>query len=204
MPRRRGEKRIDSAAQLDEPSDRQPRKRGERCRAGRLLAHPRRDQGERVVRLHDDQMVLAGKPLAVHDLHHLPGPWMERIEDPAPRTPDTRHCDAVSTGTGKTHIALGLGLAACQKGLSVGFTTAAALVHELIEARDEKRLLRLQRQLAGLQAADHRRARLRAAVADRRRVAVRGVLAALRARLAPSSPATCRSTNGHPCSAPSA
>jgi DNA replication protein DnaC len=53
-----------------------------------------------------------------------------------------------NSGTGKTHIALGLGLAACQKGLSVGFTTAAALVHELIEARDEKRLLRLQRQVA--------------------------------------------------------
>src|SRR5208283_1736101 len=45
--------------------------------------------------------------------------------------------------------ALGLGLAACQKGLSVGFITASALVHELLEARDEKRLLRLQRQLAG-------------------------------------------------------
>jgi len=54
-----------------------------------------------------------------------------------------------NSGTGKSHIAIGLGLAACQKGLSVGFTTAAALVHELIEARDEKRLLRLQRQLAG-------------------------------------------------------
>ena len=54
-----------------------------------------------------------------------------------------------NSGTGKSHIALGLGLAACQKGLSVGFTTAAALVHELLEARDEKRLLRLQRQLAG-------------------------------------------------------
>ena len=54
-----------------------------------------------------------------------------------------------NSGTGKSHIALGLGLAACQKGVSVGFTTAAALVHELIEARDEKRLLRLQRQLAG-------------------------------------------------------
>ena len=54
-----------------------------------------------------------------------------------------------NSGTGKTHIALGLGLAACQKGLSVGFITAAALVHELIEARDEKRLLRLQRQVAG-------------------------------------------------------
>jgi len=51
------------------------------------------------------------------------------------------------SGTGKTHVALGLGLAACQKGLSVGFTTAAALVHELLEARDERRLLRLQKQL---------------------------------------------------------
>jgi hypothetical protein len=46
-------------------------------------------------------------------------------------------------------LGLGLGLAACQKGMSVGFTTAAAFVHELIEARDEKPLLRLQRQLAG-------------------------------------------------------
>jgi DNA replication protein DnaC len=52
------------------------------------------------------------------------------------------------SGTGKSHVALGLGLAACQKGLSVGFTTATALVNELFEARDEKRLLRLQRQLA--------------------------------------------------------
>ena len=51
------------------------------------------------------------------------------------------------SGTGKTHIALGLGLAACQKGLKVRFITAAALVHELIEASDEKRLLRLQKQL---------------------------------------------------------
>ena len=52
--------------------------------------------------------------------------------------------------SGKTHVALGLGLAACQRGLSVGFTTAAALVHELIEARDERRLLNLQRKLARL------------------------------------------------------
>jgi DNA replication protein DnaC len=53
-----------------------------------------------------------------------------------------------NSGTGKTHIALGLGLAACQKGLSVGYTTAAALVTELMEARDQKRLLRFQKQLA--------------------------------------------------------
>jgi len=56
-----------------------------------------------------------------------------------------------NSGTGKTHVALGLGLAACQRGMSVGFTTAAALVHELIEARDDKRLLNLQRKLARLQ-----------------------------------------------------
>ena len=55
-----------------------------------------------------------------------------------------------NSGTGKTHVALGLGLAACQRGLSVGFTTAAALVNELVEARDERRLLNLQRQLARL------------------------------------------------------
>ena len=56
-----------------------------------------------------------------------------------------------NSGTGKTHVALGLGLAACQRGMSVGFTTAAALVNELMEARDERRLLNLQRQLARLQ-----------------------------------------------------
>ncbi len=33
----------------------------------------------------------------------------------------------------------------------MGFTTAAALVHELLEARDERRLLRLQKQLAAYQ-----------------------------------------------------
>lgn len=53
-----------------------------------------------------------------------------------------------NSGTGKTHIALALGLAACQHGHRVRFTTAAALVSELIEARDEKKLLRLQKLLA--------------------------------------------------------
>lgn len=52
------------------------------------------------------------------------------------------------SGTGKTHAALGIGLAACQKGMRVRFVTAAALVHELIEAIDERRLQRLQKQLA--------------------------------------------------------
>ncbi|CAA7624518.1 hypothetical protein MTBLM5_660006 [Magnetospirillum sp. LM-5] len=52
-----------------------------------------------------------------------------------------------NSGTGKTHTALALGLAACQHGFSVGFTTAAGLVSQMMEARDEKRLLKLQSQI---------------------------------------------------------
>ena len=55
-----------------------------------------------------------------------------------------------NSGTGKSHIALALGLAACQRGYTVGFVTAAGLVHQLMEARDEKRLMKLQAHLAGL------------------------------------------------------
>lgn len=65
--------------------------------------------------------------------------WIERRENVIALGP---------SGTGKTHVALALGLAACQKGLSVGFTTAAALVSEMMEARDERRLLRFQKQMA--------------------------------------------------------
>jgi DNA replication protein DnaC len=53
------------------------------------------------------------------------------------------------SGVGKTHVALGLGLAACQRGVKTRFATAAAIVHEMIEARDDKRLLRFQKMLAG-------------------------------------------------------
>ena len=52
------------------------------------------------------------------------------------------------SGVGKTHVAIGIGLAACQHGIKTRFATAAAIVHELLEARDDKRLLRLQKQLA--------------------------------------------------------
>jgi DNA replication protein DnaC len=75
--------------------------------------------------------------------------WIERRENVIMPQACLRHDALGPSGTGKTHAALGLGLTACQKGLSVGFTTAAALVHELMEARDERRLLRLQKQMAG-------------------------------------------------------
>ena len=86
-----------------------------------------------------------------------------------------------NSGTGKTHIALGLGLAACQKGLSVGFTTAAALVHELMEARDEKRLLRFRSSWLNTACWSSTNSALFRSVKPAR-TAVRGVQPALRAR----------------------
>ena len=47
------------------------------------------------------------------------------------------------SGTGKSHLLIGLGIAACQRGLRVRYTTAAALVNELAEAADERTLSRL-------------------------------------------------------------
>jgi DNA replication protein DnaC len=43
-------------------------------------------------------------------------------------------------GVGKTHVATGLGLAACRQGRKVRFYTAARLVNELLQAQDEHTL----------------------------------------------------------------
>lgn len=56
-----------------------------------------------------------------------------------------------NSGTGKTHLALGLGLAACQRGYSVLWTSAAGLVNTLIECRDQQRLQRYQKGLQKVQ-----------------------------------------------------
>ena len=47
------------------------------------------------------------------------------------------------SGTGKTHLLIGLGYAACDQGRRVRYTTCAQLVNELVEAADERRLARL-------------------------------------------------------------
>ena len=52
-----------------------------------------------------------------------------------------------NSGVGKTHIAIALGVSACQQGYSVGYHTAASLVNLLIEAYTEKALLKLQKKL---------------------------------------------------------
>lgn len=47
------------------------------------------------------------------------------------------------TGTGKTHLASAIGYQACARGHAVRFTTAAALVNELVEAADARALSRV-------------------------------------------------------------
>ena len=107
-----------------------------------------------------------------------------------------------NSGTGKTHIALGIGLAACQNGLSVGFYAAAALVHELLEARDEKRLLRLQRQVAGYKLLIIDELDMSLSPRPGPSCCSRYSASAMSA-VQPSSHRTCHSTNGPACSGPS-
>src|SRR3990167_9907984 len=54
-----------------------------------------------------------------------------------------------NSGTGKTHLAIALGMSACQQWHSVLFKTAAQLVHELTEAHDCRKFLSLQKRLKG-------------------------------------------------------
>ena len=53
------------------------------------------------------------------------------------------------SGTGKTHLATGLGMEACKQGIRTRFVTGCGLANELIEARDEKTLARAVRRYAG-------------------------------------------------------
>ena len=53
-------------------------------------------------------------------------------------------------GTGKTHVAIGLAVAACQRGKRVRFFRVSELLTQLLEAREERVLGRLRGQLARL------------------------------------------------------
>jgi len=52
------------------------------------------------------------------------------------------------SGTGKTHLATGLGMEACKQGIMTRFVTGCGLANELIEARDEKLLGRVVKRYA--------------------------------------------------------
>lgn len=88
----------------------------------------------RVKRLEDlDLTSLPGLPPAT--LAHLSGgAWIDAGE-PVVILGDS--------GTGKTHLLIGLGTAAAEAGRRVRYITTAALVNELIEAADDKQLSRV-------------------------------------------------------------
>ena len=56
---------------------------------------------------------------------------------------EVAHAGESKSGTGKSHLAIGLGIAACMAHRRVRFVTTAGLVNELREARDDRSLSRL-------------------------------------------------------------
>lgn len=66
---------------------------------------------------------------------------------------DLRRCEYIKqkrnvillgkSGTGKTHLSIGLGIEACRQGIRTRFITGPGLANELIEANDERMLSRI-------------------------------------------------------------
>lgn len=52
-----------------------------------------------------------------------------------------------NSGMGKTHLAIALGIIACQQGFKVGYYPTANLAHSLIESYDEKHFLKIKNKL---------------------------------------------------------
>ncbi len=50
-------------------------------------------------------------------------------------------------GTGKTHVATALAIEACHRGYQVRFYRVTELVTQLMEAREERQLLRMKRSI---------------------------------------------------------
>ena len=70
-------------------------------------------------------------PATIHQL--ATGDWIRKGEP---------LCLIGDSGTGKSHLLIGLGTAAAEKGYRVKYTLATKLVNELVEAADEKQLAR--------------------------------------------------------------
>lgn len=90
------------------------------------------------------------KEIAEYDFTQIPGLKKQKIVQMAQCDYLQRQENIVfmgNPGTGKSHLAISLGMEACRKGYRVLYFTAASLTHQLIEARSEKKLLRLTKQI---------------------------------------------------------
>lgn len=103
--------------------------------------HKRRIQDARFPRLH---------ALDAYDFSLMPGLPQQKILQLA-RCDFVRQAENVvfvgGIGTGKTHLAISIGLAACQLGQRVRYFTAAGLVNTLLEAAEQHRLSRVEKHL---------------------------------------------------------
>jgi DNA replication protein DnaC len=114
-----------------------------------LLALAEQEVRQRQENMHQQRIQQARFPLrkelADFDFSAVPTLNKAYILDLARGEYLTRHEPIVfigNPGLGKTHLAAGLGLAACRQGRKVRFWTAAGLVNELLQAQDEHRLNR--------------------------------------------------------------
>ncbi|MEJ7716074.1 MAG: IS21-like element helper ATPase IstB [Thermoleophilaceae bacterium] len=142
------------AAPTHHPRRSRPHRRGRRSGTAIPQGIPRRGPHRRVRRPRHPtprpprpgSQVPRAKRLAEFDLHALPslppatmahlagGTWIDAGE-PVVLLGDS--------GTGKTHLLIGLGTAAAEAGRRVRYITTATLVNELVEAADDKQLSRV-------------------------------------------------------------
>jgi DNA replication protein DnaC len=90
------------------------------------------------------------KDFDTFDFHLLPGRNKQKVLELARGewiASRTNVCLLGTPGTGKTHLAIALGLAACRLGRKVRFFTAGGLVNRLEEAQQQYQLDRLLGQL---------------------------------------------------------
>ena len=101
-----------------------------------------REQNRRVRRIKAARFPVL-KELADFDFSAIPGLNKQKVLDLA-RGEYIQKADSLlmvgNPGLGKTHAAIGLGLAACRQGHRVRFYNAAGLVNELTQAQDEHEL----------------------------------------------------------------
>jgi DNA replication protein DnaC len=101
-----------------------------------------REQNRRVRRIKAARFPVL-KELADFDFSAIPGLNKQKVLDLA-RGEYIQKADSLlmvgNPGLGKTHVAIGLGLAACRQGHRVRFYNAAGLVNELTQAQDEHEL----------------------------------------------------------------
>jgi DNA replication protein DnaC len=86
------------------------------------------------------------KPLEMFDQHAAPGLDRRLLHKLASGEYISQHRNVIflgKSGTGKTHLATGLGVEACRQGISTRFVTGCGLANELLEANQDHTLRRM-------------------------------------------------------------